>query len=234
MLRTSRLPDSQLGRRLCRFLRDRVRGVLVLWVVHVQDSLFIDSVSSNLLPFDGVAVLHTHAVPSDGELFERLRAQIPWKEHRVFVFGRWVLQPRLTAWFGDAGVPYHYSGNSLQPNSWTPELASIRQVCEGLANSNFNSVLANLYRDGSDSIAWHADDERELGVNPVIASVNLGQERRFDLRHRHTGETVKVLLPHGSVLVMSGPTQHHWLHQVPKSARPMGERINLTFRQIHG
>jgi alkylated DNA repair dioxygenase AlkB len=149
------------------------------------------------------------------------------------VFGRWVQQPRLTAWFGDSDEPYHYSGNSLQAHPWTPDLLSIRGISEQLAGSSFNSALANLYRNGSDSIAWHADDEPELGTDPVIASVNLGQERRFDLRHRDTGETVKVPLPHGSVLVMSGPTQHHWLHQVAKSAKPLAPRINLTFRMIH-
>ncbi|MFM8350341.1 MAG: alpha-ketoglutarate-dependent dioxygenase AlkB family protein, partial [Actinomycetales bacterium] len=162
-----------------------------------------------------------------------LRSEIPWADHQVFVFGRWVQQPRLTAWFGDSDQPYHYSGNSLQAHHWTPDLLCVRGICEQLAGSSFNSVLANLYRNGSDSIAWHADDEPELGADPVIASVNLGEERRFDLRHCGTGETVKIPLPHGSVLVMSGPTQHHWLHQVAKSAKALAPRINLTFRMVH-
>ena len=199
----------------------------------MQDTLFTESTSANLLPYDGTAVLHTSAVPDADSLFERLRSEIPWADHQVFVFGRWVQQPRLTAWFGDSDQPYHYSGNSLQAHQWTPDLLSIRGICEQLSGSTFNSALANLYRNGSDSIAWHADDEPELGTDPVIASVNLGQERRFDLRHRDTGETVKVPLPHGSVLVMSGPTQHHWLHQVAKSAKALAPRINLTFRMIH-
>jgi len=201
--------------------------------VQVQDTLFAESTSANLLPYDGTAVLHPHAVPDADGMFERLLSEIPWKEHEVFVFGRWVHQPRLTAWFGDSDQPYHYSGNSLRPDPWTPDLLKIRDLCQQLAGSRFNSALANLYRNGSDGIAWHADDERELGADPVIASVNLGQERRFDLRHRETGETVRVPLPHGSILVMSGPTQHHWLHQVAKSAKPMAARINLTFRMIH-
>jgi len=201
--------------------------------VTVQDALFAESTTANLLPYDGSAVLHASAVPDGDSLFERLGSEIPWAEHQVFVFGRWVQQPRLTAWFGDSNLPYQYSGNSLPAHHWTPDLLSIRVICEQLAGSTFNSALANLYRNGSDSIAWHADNEPELGTDPVIASVNLGQERRFDLRHRDTGETVKVPLPHGSVLVMSGPTQHHWLHQVAKSSKPLAPRINLTFRMIH-
>jgi len=201
---------------------------------YAQDLLFGESKLSNLLPRDGTAVLHADAIPAAGALFERLNAGLPWREHKIFVFGRWVHQPRLTAWFGDPGHPYRYSGNVLQPEPWTDDLAAIRGLCEKLSGARFNSVLANLYRNGSDSIAWHADDEPELGIDPVIASANLGQTRRFDLRHKVTGETVKVPLTHGSVLVMSGATQHHWLHQVPKSTKVTGARINLTFRMIDG
>jgi len=192
--------------------------------------------SGNLLPHDGHAELHTGAISPNraAELFDLLSRELAWSEHRVFVFGRWVTQPRLTAWYGDQGRRYRYSGVALDPQPWTRELSEIRAVCERLAGVTFNSVLANIYRDGSDSVAWHADDEPELGVDPVIASATLGQERRFDLRHRDTGEIVRVLLPAGSVLVMSGSTQHNWLHQVPKTAKKIRPRINLTFRRIDG
>ena len=199
----------------------------------MQDSLFAESTLPNLLPYDGTAVLHPGAIPDADALYQRLERDIPWREHRVFVFGRWVNQPRLTAWFGDPHHPYRYSGSSLSPEPWTDDLLRVRRICEELSGTTYNSVLANLYRTGHDSIAWHSDDESELGIDPSIASVNLGQERRFDLRHRHTGETVKVPLPHASVLVMSGATQHHWLHQVPRTAKPMRPRINLTYRMIH-
>lgn len=190
----------------------------------------------NLLPRDGSAVLHRGAIDDRRASlwFDRLVADLEWQQHQVFVFGRWVEQPRLTAWYGDDGFPYRYSGIELKPHSWTAPLIEMRELCEELAGARFNSVLANLYRSGADSVAWHADDESELGVDPVIASVSLGSERRFDLRHRSTGETVRVPLPSGSVLVMAGCTQHRWVHQVPKTARPVGPRINLTFRLIHG
>jgi alkylated DNA repair dioxygenase AlkB len=205
----------------------------------MQTSMHFDSGSDrseDLLPYDGHAVLHTGALASDRavELFDALTNDLAWANHRVFVFGRWVDQPRLTCWYGDPGFPYRYSGSELQPHPWTPELTELRLLCERLADTRFNSVLANLYRNGSDGVAWHADNEPELGLDPVIASVSLGHERRFDLRHRVTGETVRVPLPAGSVLVMSGATQHHWIHQIAKTAKPIGPRLNLTFRLIHG
>jgi alkylated DNA repair dioxygenase AlkB len=188
-----------------------------------------------LLQNDGKVVLYTSAVASQRatELFSIFAADLAWKAQDVFVYGKWIAQPRLTAWYGDPDKTYRYSGIELHPHRWTSELSEVREVCEKIAGVHFNSVLANLYRDGRDGVAWHADDEPELGENPVIASVSLGQERRFDLRHRETGETIRTLLPSGSVLVMAGSTQHHWLHQVPKTAKQVGPRINLTFRFVH-
>jgi len=193
------------------------------------------SSSVSLLPCDGTAVLHTGAIAKGraADLFRLLSTELAWAQQEVFVFGRWVEQPRLTAWYGDKGSRYRYSGVELHPRTWTAPLREIREVCEKMTGERFNSVLANLYRNGADSVSWHSDDEPELGVNPVIASVSLGAERRFDLRHRTTGETVRVALPPGSVLVMAGETQHYWMHQVPKTARDIGARINLTFRLIH-
>lgn len=161
-----------------------------------------------------------------------LSAQVPWEHRSVLVFGRHVLQPRLTAWFGDPGAAYSYSGLSLEPHPWLPALDGLRARCEAIAGVPFNSCLANLYRDGHDYVAWHADDEPELGPDPVIASVSLGAERRFDLRHRTTRETVRVVLGPGSLVVMSSGCQRHWVHQVPMMRRVTEPRINLTFRSI--
>lgn len=149
------------------------------------------------------------------------------------MFGRRQQIPRLTAWFGDRLKDYTYSGITMTPNPWTDLLAEIRDRTGALAGTHFSSVLLNLYRDGRDSVAWHADDEPELGPEPIIGSVSLGATRRFHLRPRdRSSETVSVDLEHGDVLVMRGPMQHSWQHQVPKTAKTVGPRINLTFRQI--
>jgi len=201
----------------------------------MQPSLFSDKPDINFLPYDGSAVLHAAAIAPQraAAMLDSLAGKLAWQVHKIFVYGRWVEQPRLTAWYGDPGRDYLYSGIALTPTPWTPALLEIRDRCEALAGERFNSVLANLYRDGNDGVAWHSDNEKELGTDPIIASVSLGQERRFDLRHRRTGETVRVPLPCGSILIMSGATQRHWLHQVAKTRKPIGPRINLTFRRIH-
>lgn len=167
------------------------------------------------------------------QLFETLRDEIEWKQESMFMYGRQVLFPRLTAWYGDNDKPYSFSGITLTPHSWTDALQQIREDVEQLGNTRFNSVLLNRYRDGNDSISWHTDAEKELGRNPVIASVNFGAERTFQLRHIKTGERIDILLQHGSVLTMQGTLQHFWQHQVPKTKKPLTDRINLTFRFIH-
>lgn len=166
-------------------------------------------------------------------LFDSLHAGIRWRQEEIVIFGRRRLVPRLVAWHGDAGASYRYSGTDHDPEAWTPALERARaRVCE-LSGAEFNAVLLNLYRDGRDGMGWHADDEPELGRNPVIASVSLGAPRRFCLRHRRQrGLKLDLELPHGSLLVMAGPMQHHWVHALPKSRRPVGERINLTFRRV--
>lgn len=194
-----------------------------------------NSDSEELLPCDGSAVLHRNVWSDDVQrrYFDELLAQVPWIQPELEVFNRRVPQPRLTSWFGDEGHVYTYSRVRLEPRPWTPLLLQLKLVCEELAGSSFNSVLLNLYRDGRDGVSWHADNERELGHNPIIASVSLGATRRFDLRHRRDGSTIKTELHSGNVVVMSGPCQECWLHQVPKTARQVGPRINLTFRTIH-
>jgi alkylated DNA repair dioxygenase AlkB len=166
------------------------------------------------------------------DLFHILSDEIPWQQHRITVYGRVIAAPRLSAWYGDPGAAYSYSGLKLEPLPWTPALTEIRTVSEELAGTRFNSALLNLYRDGRDSVGWHSDDESTLGRNPVIASVSLGATRRFVLRHKKRPLQVELDLEPGSVLIMAGATQHHWRHQLPKTRQPVGPRINLTFRLI--
>jgi len=165
--------------------------------------------------------------------FERLKKIIPWQQDDIKVFGKVYAQPRLTALFGNNGKPYSYSSITMQTHKFNKELLEIKNRIETKSNVEFTTCLLNLYRDGKDSNGWHADDEKELGQNPVIASVTLGQERFFQLKHRTEKDLKhKLLLEHGSLLLMQGETQHNWLHQIAKTKRPIGERINLTFRII--
>jgi alkylated DNA repair dioxygenase AlkB len=186
----------------------------------------------NLLPCDGEVLLFEHAIEGRAadRLLDDLAGSIAWRQEIATIMGRRVPIPRLTAWHGEAG--YVYSGIAMQPAAWTPPLLELKRYAEAHAGQAFNSVLLNLYRDGRDSVGWHADNERGLGRNPVIASISLGATRRFQLKHRRSGERVAIDLTHGSCLIMAGATQHHWLHQLPKTARPVGPRINLTFRSM--
>ncbi|MBO0360908.1 alpha-ketoglutarate-dependent dioxygenase AlkB [Hymenobacter sp. BT186] len=172
------------------------------------------------------------------ELLAELTTTIPWRHEPIKLFGKEVLQPRLTSWHGDPTARYAYSGLALDPQPWTPALLHLRQQVEAAAQTHFNSVLLNLYRTGQDSMGWHADDEPELGPAPVIASVSLGATRRFRLRPRNPQliphAPVSLDLPTGSLLLMRGTTQQHWLHAVPKTARPTEPRLNLTFRLVTG
>lgn len=167
--------------------------------------------------------------------FRQLQAETPWQQPELFIHGRNVRVPRLVAWYGDAEASYRYSGLQHRPLPWTPLLAEIRGRVEAVAGQRLNGALLNYYRDGDDSMGWHSDDEAELGANPLIASLNLGGTRRFDLRRKGSGRIAHSLeLVDGSLLVMRGATQHHWQHQVAKTRKPVAPRINLTFRLIRG
>ena len=165
-------------------------------------------------------------------LFERLKSDIPWQQDSITVYGKTHPQPRLTALFGNEGKPYSYSNIVMQPHPWTPLLVFVKEEVESVCETLFTTVLLNYYRDGKDSNGWHADNEKELGRNPVIASVSLGVTRRFDLKHNLTKETIQLELEHGSLLIMGGELQHYWKHQIPKQAKIASPRINLTFRKI--
>jgi alkylated DNA repair dioxygenase AlkB len=166
-------------------------------------------------------------------LLAALHAEIPWEQHRLRLFGREVASPRLSCWIGDAGTGYTYSRTHFEPRAWTPTLVSLRHDLAERFGLAFNSVLANLYRDGRDSMGWHSDAEPELGAEPVIASLSFGAPRRFRLRRRGTREVAHAIeLAHGSLLLMRGTTQRFYQHDLPKTATIAGARINLTFRQI--
>ena len=183
---------------------------------------------------DAEVVLYEQALPpvKERRLFATLCAETAWEQHVLSLFGRIVNAPRLSAWYGDSGATYRYSGVRLEALPWTPALLEIKRTAEGLAGCRFNSVLLNLYRDGMDSVGWHADAEPELGRNPIIASVSLGCARLFQLQHKKRRLRVALQLEPGSVLVMRGETQHHWRHCLPKTRLPVGARVNLTFRRV--
>lgn len=166
-------------------------------------------------------------------LFSELKNNSAWQQDEIRVFGKIHPQPRLTALYGEQGKPYSYANITMQPLQWTPVLQKIKESVENTCQTKFTSVLLNYYRDGKDSNGWHADNEKELGTNPVIASISLGAERVFQLKHNTDKECKKnIVLEHGSLLLMKGTTQRFWKHQIPKTTKPVGPRINLTFRVI--
>lgn len=167
-----------------------------------------------------------------GALLDELRDHLPWEVHRIRMFGRVVDSPRLSVWIGDEEATYRYSGTRFAPRPWTSVLLALRDRVAIACDVSFNSVLANLYRDGSDRMGWHSDDETELGPVPVIASVSLGAERTFRSRAKAGGDTVAIDLPHGSLLRMGGQTQRLYKHELPVRKRVTEARINLTFRKI--
>jgi len=165
-------------------------------------------------------------------LLHKLHTELAWQQQEITLFGRTVLQPRLSCWYGDRDARYAYSGLHLEPLPWHPELLILRDLLQEVVQMPFNSVLANAYRDGRDSMGWHADDEKELGFEPLIASVSLGACRRFLLKARRGKALTELQLEHGSLLLMRGKSQSAFRHSLPKTTKPVGLRINLTFRQI--
>ncbi len=161
-----------------------------------------------------------------------LLKEIKWQQDQLTLYGKSVNIPRLQAWYGEPQYTYTYSGLALSPQPLTPCLSALKAKVEHFTGITFNSLLANLYRDGNDSVSWHSDDEPELGDCPVIASLSFGETRNFQLKHKIKGDKLNIDLTAGSLLLMSGTTQHFWSHCVPKTKRVKSPRINLTFRQI--
>lgn len=198
--------------------------------------LFADIPEKHHIPIpDGELYLvrHFYPAPVADSLFQSLYQELQWQAKTIKIFGREVMQPRLMAWYGEADAVYTYSGTTFAPIPFTPTLLRLKTDIETFTGAHFNSALANLYRHGQDSMGWHSDDEPELGNRPLIASISFGVERVFKLRHKKD-KTLKIdlPLPHGSLLVMRGAMQHYWQHALPKTAKPIGPRINLTFRQV--
>ena len=179
---------------------------------------------------------HWLATGEADELLDVFRQELRWEQSTIQVYGRQTTIPRLNAWYGDDGCHYGYSGYQLPLHPWHDQLHALRLRLQEALGVSFNSVLANLYRNGDDSVGWHADDEPELGDAPVIASISLGAERSFRFKPKQKGlfSPVTMELQHGSLLMMSGETQSHWLHEVPKRRNVTGDRINLTFRRVFG
>lgn len=170
-------------------------------------------------------------VPEADAILARLLSELDWRRLEIRLFGRRVLQPRLTAWYGDPEAIYSYSGLQLEPLRWHPLLEALKSRLESFTGERFNSVLANAYRDGSDSMGWHSDDEKELGLEPFIASLSFGEERRFLVREKGRKSRAMVL-QHGSLLVMQGQSQRRFQHSLPKTRRAVGARVNLTYRMV--
>lgn len=165
-------------------------------------------------------------------LFKHFEATLPFHQGTITLFGKTHAIPRLEAFFATENKTYSYSGKTLQTHPFTTELLNLKSKIEAISQEQFNCVLVNLYRNGQDSNGWHADNEPELGKNPVIASLSLGATRRFDLRHNLTNEKISFNLTNGSILLMKGEIQHYWKHQIAKTKKIDAARINLTFRML--
>ena len=166
------------------------------------------------------------------QLFQLIHNETNWTQGKITLFGKSHFTPRLEAFYAEKGKSYAYSGQHLTTNEFTPILLELKQKVEQTCGFTFNSVLINLYRDGSDSNGWHADNEPELGPNPIIASLSLGATRNFDLKRNDVHLKKRIVLESGSLLIMGGEIQHHWKHTIAKSKKVKGPRINLTFRKI--
>jgi alkylated DNA repair dioxygenase AlkB len=196
--------------------------------------LFANDPAANLLPSDGTVNYFGPILDRTitRGYYETLLNEIPWKNDEAVIFGKRIVTARKVAWYGDSDFSYSYSGTTKQALSWTSELAALKAIVEQRTLTVFNSCLLNLYHDGNEGMAWHSDDEKSLGKDSTIASVSLGAEREFRLKHKRTADKVAVLLESGSLLVMKGTTQTHWLHSIPKTKKITTPRINLTFRTM--
>lgn len=188
----------------------------------------------SILPYDGETLYFGKIISDDQALFffDAFLSSIQWKNDEAKLFGKHFVTKRKAAWYGDSEFSYTYSNTTKKALRWTPELLQIKEITENISGTKFNSCLLNLYHDGNEGMGWHSDDEKALGKNTVIASVSLGAERKFSLKHKATKETLSILLESGSLLVMKGSTQSNWLHSLPKSKKVTEPRINLTFRTI--
>ncbi|WP_031434688.1 alpha-ketoglutarate-dependent dioxygenase AlkB family protein [Methylomarinum vadi] len=191
--------------------------------------------AENLAPIDGELYLIREFYPPEraDSFFQTLLDELDWRQEQILIYGRQVGVPRLMCWYGDPGMHYHYSGTDHSPTPWTGTLLRIKADVEKACAVEFNSVMANLYRNERDSMGCHADDEKELGINPLIASLSFGERRLMRFRHKKQRQKLELELGHGDLLLMAGELQHHWRHELPKTRQPKKARINLTFRRIY-
>jgi alkylated DNA repair dioxygenase AlkB len=188
----------------------------------------------NYLPQDGIVNYYGKllTVKQADHYLDKLLSTIHWKNDEAVIFGRHIITKRKVAWYGNDNYDYTYSKITRQALKWTKELLELKQLVEEKTGDTFNSCLLNLYHNGDEGMAWHRDDEKTLGENSAIASFSFGAERKFSFKHKQTKETISMMLEHGSLLVMKGTTQTHWLHCLPKSKRITTPRVNLTFRTM--
>lgn len=188
----------------------------------------------NLLPNDGIVNYYAQVIqPNQAtKYFEQLMETVPWKNDEVVIFGKHIITKRKVAWFGDSNFSYTYSNTTKQATIWTKELLELKNLAEEKCQTTFNSCLLNLYHNGAEGMGWHSDDEKSLQNECTIASLSLGAERKFLLKHKQTKQAVSVQLQNGSLLAMKGATQTNWLHSLPKTTRVSTARINLTFRSM--
>jgi len=190
------------------------------------------SFNTNILPTDGSVYLFENYIQDDDHLFEKIVKETAWEQKDITLFGKTIPQPRLISWCSDPGVTYKYSGTEFKPCLWPKHLNKIRQNLNFDFKTSFNSVLLNYYRDGTDSMGLHSDDEKVLGKNPTVASISFGAERLFKFSHKTESHRERILLKPGSLLLMTGSTQHFWKHELPKLKKIHKPRLNLTFRNI--
>ncbi|MES2779128.1 MAG: alpha-ketoglutarate-dependent dioxygenase AlkB [Bacteroidota bacterium] len=190
--------------------------------------------SKNLLPKDGIVHYYgkLFAKEEANHYFEHLLHTIEWKNDQAIIYGKLIVTKRKVAWYGDSDFEYTYSNITKRALPWTEELLKLKSIIEEKTGETFNSCLLNLYHNGDEGMAWHSDGEKDLKKNGAIASVSFGAERKFSYKHKETKETVSLIPEHGSVLIMKGTTQTHWLHRLPPTKLITKPRINLTFRTI--
>ncbi|QKJ30868.1 alpha-ketoglutarate-dependent dioxygenase AlkB [Mucilaginibacter mali] len=191
----------------------------------------------NILPYDGIVKYYGQVMDTAeaGRYLQVLLDTIKWRNDEAIIFGRHIITKRKVAWYGDRNYDYAYSGFTRTALLWTPELLQLKTLTEQLTGEQYNSCLLNLYHNGDEGMAWHSDDEKMLGKDSAIASLSFGAERKFSLKHRaNKTETRSLMLESGSLLVMRGATQTHWLHALPKSKKVLSPRVNLTFRTMVG
>lgn len=196
--------------------------------------LFHRETIRNILPYDGIATYHGVVLKQAdaNHYFNILLDNVEWKNDEAVIFGKHIITKRKVAWYGDDQFSYTYSGTTKQSLAWTKELLELKEITERLTGETYNSCLLNLYHNGDEGMAWHSDDEKSLGRNSAIASLTLGAERKFLFKHKTTKQNVEIFLQNGSLLVMKGTTQQHWLHRLPKTVKVTRPRINLTFRNM--